>query len=111
MYPAERMLTDGELTGIVADNHRVAQKLMSLDAAPERPLGSDLHRVGRDGERSDAEPLKVCSPRRCVGKLLVWVRRETGDRRASKRAPTHISDSGIVNRVIGVSGTQQIEEV
>ena len=105
------MLTDGELTGIVADNHRVAQKLVGLDAAPQRPLGGDLHRVGRDGELGDAEPLKMRLPRRRVGKLLVRVRRETGDGVASKRVITHKSESSIVNHVIGVSGTQQIEEV
>ena len=34
MDPAQRMLTDSELAGVVADNHRVTEKSVRLDAAP-----------------------------------------------------------------------------
>src|SRR5690349_18447720 len=43
MHPAQRVLTDGELASIVADNHGVTQKLVRLDAAPECSLGGDLY--------------------------------------------------------------------
>ena len=33
-YSAERVLADRELAGVVADDHRVTQKLMRLNAAP-----------------------------------------------------------------------------
>ena len=32
--PTQRVLTDGELAGVIADNHGVAQKVMRLNAAP-----------------------------------------------------------------------------
>ena len=52
MDPAQRMLTDRELAGVIADNHGVAQKVMRLNAAPQRAFGGDLHRVGCDRERA-----------------------------------------------------------
>src|SRR2546423_7742711 len=39
VYPTHRMLTDCELPGVIADDDRVTQKLMRVDAAPQRPLG------------------------------------------------------------------------
>lgn len=59
MDPAQRVLADGELAGIVADSHRVTQKFMRMNAAPQRALGGDLHRVGSDSKRGDAQPFKV----------------------------------------------------
>ena len=41
MDPAQRMPTDDELTGIVADDDGIAQEAMRLDAAPQRALGGD----------------------------------------------------------------------
>ena len=45
MHPAQRVLADVELTGIVAQYHGVLQKPMRMDAAPLSPLGGDQHRV------------------------------------------------------------------
>jgi hypothetical protein len=33
------MLADGELAGVVTDNHHIAQQSMRLDAAPQRSFG------------------------------------------------------------------------
>ena len=87
------MLTDGELAGIVADNHRVTQKLMRLDAAPERPLGGDLCWVGSDGERRDAEPRKMRLPSGRVGKPLVRVLGETGNDGSMARMEQQMLDA------------------
>src|SRR6267142_6483093 len=48
MDPAQAVLTDVELPGIVADNHGVGQEAVRLDAAPQRSLGGDQHRIGVD---------------------------------------------------------------
>ena len=56
------MLTDSELAGVIADNHRVMEKPMRLDAAPQRALGGDLRWVGSDRQRRDAQPLKMRLP-------------------------------------------------
>jgi hypothetical protein len=45
MDPAQAVATDIELTGIVADDDGVLEQPMRLDAAPERPLGRDQHRI------------------------------------------------------------------
>src|SRR6476646_1633066 len=45
MDPAQRVLSDVELAGIVAQHHSVAQKTVCMDAAPLSPLGGDRPRV------------------------------------------------------------------
>ena len=47
MNPAQTVPADLELAGIVADDHRFGEQAMRLDAAPQRALGGDLHRIGR----------------------------------------------------------------
>ena len=56
------MPTDGELAGVIADNHPLAQKVVRVDAAPQRAFGSDLDRVGGNRQRSDAEPSEMRLP-------------------------------------------------
>ena len=57
MHPAERMAAHGELPGIprvrlrrpegrLAQHHGIAQEAVRVDAAPDRPFGGDLHRIG-----------------------------------------------------------------
>ncbi len=53
MDPAQAMLADIELPGIVAGpraggDDALAQKAMGLDAAPQRAFGGDEHRVRID---------------------------------------------------------------
>jgi len=48
VYPTQRMLTDGELTGVIADNDRVTQKLVRVDAAPQRALGGGRSGPGQE---------------------------------------------------------------
>src|SRR2546427_6370131 len=55
MNPAQAVLADVELTGVIADNHGVREEAVRLDAAPQRPLGGDHDGVGIDLERRDAE--------------------------------------------------------
>ena len=84
---------------------------MGLDTAPQRPFGGDLHRVRLHRERRDAEPFEMRLPGPRVGKLLVRVLGKKGDGGAGKRSRAHVRQGCVVDHVIGVSGTQQIEEV
>src|SRR5271163_614094 len=43
MNPAQAVLANIELPGIVADDYTVAQKAVGLDAAPQRAFGGDQH--------------------------------------------------------------------
>src|SRR5436309_5723212 len=62
MNPAQAMLANIELTGVVTDNHRVGQKAMRLDAAPQRSLGGNHDGIGIDPESHDAKPVEMRSP-------------------------------------------------
>ena len=59
MNPAQTMLADIELTGVVADDHGVGEEAVCLDAAPQRRLGGDHRGVRIDLERRDAERFEV----------------------------------------------------
>jgi hypothetical protein len=48
MNPAQAVLANIELPGIVADDYTVAQKAVGLDAAPQRAFGGDQHGVRID---------------------------------------------------------------
>ena len=63
MHPAQRVLTDGELAGVVTDNHHIAHQSLRLNAAPQCPFGGDADRVWRDLKRADAEAVKDASAR------------------------------------------------
>src|SRR5690349_1430698 len=65
-YSAQRMAPDQELTRIIANDHRPGQQAVRLDRAPERALGGDAHRVRRDSQRGDAQPLKMGLPGRPI---------------------------------------------
>src|SRR5260370_33427345 len=81
------MLTDGELAGVVTDNPPLTQKLVRLDAAPQRALGGDLYRVGGDGQRGDAKSRWCMNMPRVVPCLTFRVSDDPdGDRHAE---PSH----------------------
>src|SRR5215831_16586586 len=46
MNPAQAMLADVELTGVVADDHAVGQEAMRFDAAPQGSLGGHHDGIG-----------------------------------------------------------------
>ena len=51
---------------------------MGLDAAPQGAFGGDPHRIGRDLERGDAEPVEMRLPGRPIGEVLVVDARPAG---------------------------------
>ena len=88
MHPAQRMTADHELTGIIADDHRLGQEAVCLDRTPERALSGDAHRIGVDLQISDAEPLKMRLPGRLIREVCsgcVASRSITGPDRARSR--------------------------
>ena len=78
-YSAQRVGAHPELPRAVGHDHGPGQQAMAADGAPERALGGDLHRVGRDRERVDAEPGQVRRPRRRVGEQPGRVRVQKRD--------------------------------
>ena len=62
MDPAQSVLSDIELAGVIADDDSIGQKVMRLDAAPQRALGGDRHWIGVDLQGRDAELVEVQVP-------------------------------------------------
>jgi hypothetical protein len=116
MNPAQRVLANGELTGVVAQHHGVLQQPMRMDAAPHSPLGGDQHRVLDDGQpglcgRDDAKPVQMRLPCRLINEARLIGLSQACDQRASQSATAHIAKRRLVHHVVGMSGTQQINEV
>jgi hypothetical protein len=59
------VLTDIELTGVVADDDGVGEEAVGPDTAPQRPLGRDHHGIRIDLEGRDADVWRadrMCDP-------------------------------------------------
>src|SRR5271165_294582 len=108
--PAQRVPADVELPGIVAQDHRVAEELVRLNAAPQGALGGDPHGVGRDIQRGEAEPVEMRQPRGLIGEAGLRLRRQAGDQRRGQCMLSHVAVGRVVEHVIGMAGAQQIEE-
>src|SRR5882757_568849 len=79
MDPAQAVLTDVELTGVVADDDGIWQKAMRLDAAPQGALGGNHDRIGRDLESRDAKSVEMCGPGAPIGEDFVLMFGQSGD--------------------------------
>jgi len=116
MDPAQPMLADIELPGIVAGPRKggddaVAQEAMGLNAAPRRTFGGDQHGIRIDLEGRNAELFKVRVPGRLIGETAVGMFGEPGDHMAGQRTFAHIGERRVIDDVIIMAGAQQAEEV
>src|ERR1700688_3069614 len=111
MDPAQAMLADIELAGVVADDHGVAQEAVGLDAAPQGAFGGDQHRIGIDLEGGDAELFKMRVPGPLVGEAAVGMFGQAVDHLSGQRAFAHIGECRGIDDVIAMAGAQQGEEV
>ena len=111
MDPAQAVVADIELAGVVADNHGVGQKAVGLDAAPQGALGGDRDRIGFDRKRRDAKRFQVRVPGRLIHKAAVLMIRQAGDHVGGKRALAHIGEGVVIDDVIVMAGPQQAEEI
>src|SRR6266851_6683716 len=111
MDPAQAVLADIELTGIITDDDGVGQKAVRLDAAPQGALGGDHDGIGIDRESRDAELVEMGSPGGLIGEGFVRVFGQAGDDRAGEGALAHIGQCLGIDDVIAMTGAQQFEEV
>src|SRR5271169_1513354 len=111
MDPAQAVLTDVELAGVVADNDRVGEKTVGFDAAPQGAFGGDQHGIGMDLQGRDAETVEVCAPGRPIGEPTIGMLAQSSDDGSSERAGAHVGESFFVDDVIAMSGAQQFEKV
>src|SRR5262249_11914446 len=111
MNPAQAMLADVKLTGVVADNHGVGQEAMRLDAAPQRSLGGHHKGIGMALESRNAKPIEMRGPGSLIGEDPVGMFGEAGDHRPGERALAHIGQRLGIDDIILMAATQEIEEV
>ena len=111
MDPTQRMPSDGELTGIITDHDSVMQEAVRVNAAPQRALGGDLHRVWGDPQSADAEAVEMSLPGGLVGEVPLWLSCQLADDRSGQCAATHIVQGHVVDHIVSVTGTQQIKEI
>src|SRR5277367_2758545 len=111
MDPAQAMLTDVELAGVVADNDRVGEKTVGFDAAPQGAFGGDQHGIGMDLQGRDAETVEVCAPGRPIGEPTIGMLAQSSDDGSGERAGAHVGESFFVDDVIAMSGAQQFEKL
>src|SRR5271166_3508889 len=111
MNPAQAMLADIELTGVVTDDHRVRQKAMRLNAAPQVSLGGNHDGIGIDLDTLDAKSVEMRGPGCLIGENLVGMLGQAGDHRAGERAVANIGQCLGIDDIIVMAGAQQIEEV
>jgi hypothetical protein len=90
--PTQRVLTDIELPGVVADHDRFAQEPVCAHRAPQRALGGDAHRVGRHLQTGQAELLKMVQPRFLIDKLPLLMRDKSLDERSGQRMIAHVPE-------------------
>jgi hypothetical protein len=74
MDPAQAVLADVELTGVIADDHGVGKEAVRLEASPQRALGGNHHGVRIDLERRDTERFEVGVPGIATGKAAFGMR-------------------------------------
>ncbi len=95
MHPAQRMSANIELPGVIAQNHRIAEELVRLNAAPPfrqpgwRPRNAGPHTAPsvatRTGSRvtqfGEAKPVKMRLPCGLIGEARLRLGRQAGDQR------------------------------
>ena len=84
---------------------------LGLDAAPDRTLGRDLDRIGRDGQRSDAELVEMPEPGSLIAKVPLGMLRQAGGHRSRQRPLPHVGERLGVDHVVGIAGSQHLKEV
>jgi hypothetical protein len=99
------------LTGAVADDHRVREQAVVGYAAPQRAFGGNPRRLRQPARRGDPKPLEVVAPCRLIAKAPGVVARQRGHDRCRQLVPAHIAEGGVVDHVVLMPGTQQLQEV
>ena len=101
MHPAQRVVADGELACLVAEDYCIAQEAVRRDRPPQRAFRGDADRIGRDLQCADAELIEMRLPGRMIGKARPRRRRQLADHRPGEPALAHVGERRAVDDVIG----------
>jgi hypothetical protein len=108
--PAQRMLANAELAGIIGYDDGIGEKAVVADRPPHRPFGGDPDRVGFNRELVKAQRRQMRLPCGAAGKCLVRRSRQPVDHRTGEVAAAHIGQGLFIDDVIAVPGTQRRQE-
>src|SRR5258708_25226773 len=105
------MLTDVELPRVITQNHGIAQEFVRLNATPQRTLGGDPDRLGRDLQRVEVQPVEMRLPGGLAAEPRLRFGLQTGERGRWQALVSHVVVSGVVEHGVNLTGAEQIEEV
>jgi hypothetical protein len=111
MDPAQGVLIERELSGVVGHDYSVGQQPMGLDRTPQRAFGGDADRVGIGLQVGDAELPEVTRPRRLIGEVPVGMFGQGGDDGTGQGALAHVGQGLGVDDVVTVAGSQHLQEI
>ena len=111
MYPAQRVVANGELARVVTHNDHLAQQPVRLDTAPQRPFGCDTDWIRCDLHCVDAEAVEMSLPGSLIGEPCLSMRGQLMNDCPRQGAAAHIVQRRFVDDVVSMPGAQQIEKV
>ena len=86
MDPAQRVMADVELAGVVADDHRALNKPCDITLPHSAPSVAILGASGRTSRAANSEAIEVAISGILVGEPFAPVRRQNSDHRPRKRS-------------------------
>ena len=104
--PTQGVLENVELTGIIGDDHRVAQQAAGDDGTDHGRLGDPPTLTG-----AEAEAVQVGLPRRIVGKAPGSGGEQSGDDTFRHAVVDQVGQRRGVDHVVRIAGPEQVEEV
>ncbi len=109
MHPAQRMGADPELSGIVGDDHRIADQAMMANGAPDAGFGKWAEHVSV--EDVDALFSQIFKKWNLIGKLPRFARVQPRQKRGIHLAILQKGEGGFVENVVLIATTQQGQKV
>ena len=106
MDPAQGVLENVELPGIIGDDHGVGKQAAGDDGADQGGLGDPPPMTG-----AEAEAVQVGLPRRLVGKAPRSGGEQSGDDAVRHAVFNQVGQRRSVDHIVRIAGTEQVEEV
>ncbi len=108
--PAERVIAEAKLAGVVGNDDGLSEQALGLDCAPQRRFAGRPHRIGRHSEIGDAERAQVLHPLLVRGKHQPSMVGEPVDDLLRQISAAHVGDRRRVDHIAGRAAEQTSKE-